>query len=120
LPLSRDVAILHFLATWSAARTAPYEMKLVALRRPYVGFNPQIYAHHQQIEADINPLADFISKGRPQGPWVHSVIRPLTYYPEEPIPDDGTILHALERLLPFIAAKEDLSWVTVHIPGVIR
>src|SRR5205807_1095004 len=24
-------------------------------------------------------------------------------YPEEPVPDDGTILHALERLLPFVA-----------------
>ena len=78
LPLPRDVAILQFLATWSAARTAPYQRKNVALRRPCVGFNPQIYAHHQQIEADINPLADFIRKGRPQGPWVHPVIRPLT------------------------------------------
>jgi lipopolysaccharide biosynthesis protein len=41
-------------------------------------------------------------------------------YPEEPIPDDGTILHALERLIPFSAGKVGLTWSTVHIPGVTR
>jgi glycosyltransferase involved in cell wall biosynthesis len=41
-------------------------------------------------------------------------------YPEEPIPDDGTILHALERLIPFSVGKVGLTWSTVHIPGVTR
>ena len=41
-------------------------------------------------------------------------------YPEEPIPNDGTILHALERLLPFLATREGLDWAAVHIPGVNR
>jgi lipopolysaccharide biosynthesis protein len=39
-------------------------------------------------------------------------------YPEEPIPNDGTILHVLERLLPFAATKENFTWVTTHISGV--
>ena len=41
-------------------------------------------------------------------------------YPEEPVPYDGTILHALERLLPFAASKEGFTYATLHIPGVHR
>lgn len=41
-------------------------------------------------------------------------------YPEEPLPEDGTILHALERLLPFSAATMGLSFATTHVPGVNR
>jgi glycosyltransferase involved in cell wall biosynthesis len=83
-PLSRDVAILRFLATWSAARTAPFQIEHLDLRRPCVGFNQQIYTHHhpEVLEADINPFADFIRKGRPEGPWSHSVIRPDPLSPD--------------------------------------
>ncbi len=41
-------------------------------------------------------------------------------YPEEPVPIDGTMLHALERLLPVIAAHEGFSIETTHVPGVTR
>jgi glycosyltransferase involved in cell wall biosynthesis len=39
-------------------------------------------------------------------------------YPEEPIDNDGTILHALERLIPFAAHKQGFTWATTRIPGV--
>jgi len=41
-------------------------------------------------------------------------------YPEEPIGTDGTILHALERLLPFAAQAQGYTYATVHIPGIAR
>jgi hypothetical protein len=75
---TREAAISRFLATWSSARTAPSQLKHLDLRRPCAGFNPQIYAnHHPEIlKTDVNPLADFIRKRRPKGPWLHDVIRP--------------------------------------------
>jgi lipopolysaccharide biosynthesis protein len=39
-------------------------------------------------------------------------------YPAEPVPIDGTILHALERLLPFAAEHQGYRHATTHIPGV--
>jgi glycosyltransferase involved in cell wall biosynthesis len=41
-------------------------------------------------------------------------------YPEEPVPIDGTMLHALERLLPVIATHSGFGWATTHVPGVTR
>ena len=41
-------------------------------------------------------------------------------YPPEPLPYDGTILHALERLLPFAAAKAGFRYATTFIPGSTR
>jgi hypothetical protein len=76
--MTREAAISRFLAYWSAARTAPQQVDHLDLRRPCAGFNPQIYADHhpELIRAEINPFADFIRKGCPDGPWLHSVIRP--------------------------------------------
>jgi glycosyltransferase involved in cell wall biosynthesis len=41
-------------------------------------------------------------------------------YPPEPIDSDGTLLHALERLLPFSAARAGYRYATSHVPGVTR
>jgi len=41
-------------------------------------------------------------------------------YPPEPLPYDGTILHALERLLPFAAAKAGFRYATTFVPGSTR
>ena len=60
--------------------------------------------------------------------WARSAaLRPLLelkldwdQYPEEPVPIDGTILHALERLLPFVARHAGYRFATTHVPGVSR
>lgn len=41
-------------------------------------------------------------------------------YPEEPAGIDSTILHALERLLPFVAQKAGYKTVLTHVKGVSR
>jgi lipopolysaccharide biosynthesis protein len=39
-------------------------------------------------------------------------------YPAEPVPIDGTIMHALERLLPFVVQHRGYRYATTHVPGV--
>ncbi|MBS0193643.1 MAG: hypothetical protein JSR34_05295 [Proteobacteria bacterium] len=41
-------------------------------------------------------------------------------YPSEPLPYDGSLLHALERLLPFVAAARGLRCALTNVPGVTR
>jgi glycosyltransferase involved in cell wall biosynthesis len=41
-------------------------------------------------------------------------------YPLEPVQEDGTILHAIERLLPFAARQAGYRYATTHVPGVTR
>ncbi|HDH04760.1 MAG TPA: glycosyltransferase [Nitrospirae bacterium] len=41
-------------------------------------------------------------------------------YPEEPLPYDGTVLHALERLLPFVSKKMGYQVAMTHVPGMTR
>ncbi|MBB3934589.1 rhamnan synthesis F family protein [Aureimonas phyllosphaerae] len=41
-------------------------------------------------------------------------------YPSEPLPKDGTLLHALERLLPFAAEKAGYTIATTLVPGSVR
>ncbi|SDP58441.1 rhamnan synthesis F family protein [Desulforhopalus singaporensis] len=41
-------------------------------------------------------------------------------YPREPLPYDGTMLHALERILPFVVKQTGYRSVVTHVPGVTR
>jgi glycosyltransferase involved in cell wall biosynthesis len=41
-------------------------------------------------------------------------------YPSEPLPCDGSVLHAIERLLPCVAEKTGFRCVVTHVPGVTR
>lgn len=77
------------------------------------------------IRAPLPPFFDF-----PIGSmfWARTeVLRPLLAlglgwgdYPVEPVPRDGTILHAIERLLPFAARHAGYRYATTHVPGVTR
>ncbi|MDH4316863.1 MAG: glycosyltransferase [Desulfobulbaceae bacterium] len=41
-------------------------------------------------------------------------------YPEEPLPYDGTILHAIERLIPSVAKSTGYKEALTNVPGVTR
>jgi len=41
-------------------------------------------------------------------------------YPEEPLSLDGTMLHALERILPIVAMKEGFETATTYVRGCLR
>jgi glycosyltransferase involved in cell wall biosynthesis len=41
-------------------------------------------------------------------------------YPVEPLPYDGTILHAIERLIPFAAHEAGYRYACTHVPGMTR
>jgi glycosyltransferase involved in cell wall biosynthesis len=47
-------------------------------RRPVAGFNPYTYAREYKGFGALgrrDPLADYLREGRPEGPWLHPVIR---------------------------------------------
>ena len=39
-------------------------------------------------------------------------------YPKEPLRYDGTMLHAIERLLPLVAQHAGFGFATTYVPGV--
>lgn len=41
-------------------------------------------------------------------------------YPEEPLPYDGSVLHAIERLIPVIVAHQGFKQAVTYVPGVTR
>ena len=45
---------------------------------------------------------------------------PWDEFPSEPLPVDGTILHALERLMPLIAEEAGYEYATTYFPGIGR
>jgi hypothetical protein len=55
-----------YIMTWSSG---------LARKKPFPGFHPGIYAERNRI-IQRNPLADYIEKGNPAGPWIHEVINP--------------------------------------------
>jgi lipopolysaccharide biosynthesis protein len=41
-------------------------------------------------------------------------------YPPEPLNADGTVLHALERLLPLVAEDAGYHYATTYLPRFVR
>jgi len=71
------------------------------------------------------PLADFFDFPLGTMFWCRpSVLLPLRElgldwndYPSEPVPYDGTVLHAIERLMPFVARKAGFDTAGLRAPG---
>jgi lipopolysaccharide biosynthesis protein len=80
-------------------------------------------AHRMGIKEPLPAFFDF-----PVGTmfWARTeALRPLfdlrlewDDYPEEPLAFDGTLLHALERVLPFVARHVGCTFATTNVPGV--
>jgi glycosyltransferase involved in cell wall biosynthesis len=47
----------------------------ILTNKPFPGFHPGIYAERNKI-LDRDPLADYIIKGKPSGPWMQEIITP--------------------------------------------
>ena len=41
-------------------------------------------------------------------------------YPEEPVPYDGSLLHAIERILPFVVESAGFRNAVTYVAGVTR
>ncbi|SDI37456.1 rhamnan synthesis F family protein [Pseudomonas panipatensis] len=68
----------------------------IGCRKPFPGFHPGVYLERNGLlGGGIDPLADFIRAGQPQGPWLLPVITPETSI--EPI-------HATQRIALHIHA----------------
>lgn len=84
---SRRETILRYLAV-ANARTERPELQDWEIRRPSPGFNPHVYslAHARRLPEGANPFADFVRRGKPQGPWQALVLRPDDPAPAEQSP----------------------------------
>jgi glycosyltransferase involved in cell wall biosynthesis len=94
--LDRADAINHFLTQWTAVGTSLHAVKNPRFRRPAPGFHPQIYAHENAgafNSALVNPLADFIRRGKLDGPWCHTVIVPSDAAPAVSDATSSAALH---------------------------
>lgn len=82
-------------------------------------------ARRMDIATPLPPFFDF-----PAGSmfWARpAALKPLfdlelqwADYPPEPVDIDGTILHAIERLLPLIARRAGFSYAATYVPGICR
>jgi len=73
----RRETILRYLAIAGVRRVDQPEVQDWKIRRPAPGFNPTVYAiEHPEIAERVNPLADFLRKGKPRGPWQAPLILP--------------------------------------------
>ncbi len=72
----RKNTVIRYLAMATARGWDAPEASDIRLRRPKPGFNPRIYAsaHPTILQEGIDPLADFIRCGKPEGPWQLEVI----------------------------------------------
>lgn len=75
---TRENTIHRYLALWSARGWTQLIKHDPYLRRPCPGFNPRIYAaaYRDRLKGSVDPLADFVRRGEPSGPWMTTVLRP--------------------------------------------
>ena len=41
-------------------------------------------------------------------------------YPKEPLPNDGTVLHSIERLIPFVNESQGFEHSVTNLPSITR
>jgi len=76
----------YYLTSWK---------KNIYLRKPFPGFHPGIYREIRGLaQGGIDPLADYLRAGRPEGPWRLPVIIPGTPSPPKVIQRIALHLHA--------------------------
>jgi glycosyltransferase involved in cell wall biosynthesis len=96
-PVTRDQAILDYLIRWTTVGVSRLPATNRLFRRPCAGFHPQIYAHERAALYDAtttNPLADFIRRGKPDGPWNTELITLAPAGETAPAADLRVGLHA--------------------------
>jgi len=64
LEQSKEEVIRSYVRAWACG---------IDQRKPFPGFHPGIYKERHGLFG-VDPLADFIRKGRPEGPWMAPVI----------------------------------------------
>jgi glycosyltransferase involved in cell wall biosynthesis len=64
--VSDRLGVKAYMALWSTG---------LDHRKPFAGFHPGIYAERNGV-SQRDPLAEYIRKGKPVGPWVQEVISP--------------------------------------------
>ncbi|MFC4165745.1 rhamnan synthesis F family protein [Teichococcus aestuarii] len=65
-------------ALWSGIREAS---PTPLLRRPFAGFQPQVYARAHGLDgpqAEAEPVTHWLEQGRPAGPWLREVFSPAS------------------------------------------
>jgi glycosyltransferase involved in cell wall biosynthesis len=75
---SRPKTIARYLAIAGGRRTDEPKVQDLGLRRPSPGFNRRVYAaaFNATLGGGVDPLADFVRRGKPRGPWQAQVLRP--------------------------------------------
>ena len=74
----RHTIVRHLAMTASRGRFDP-ALEDTELRRPSPGFNPRVWAAAYSPTPDRreNPLAEFVRRGHPPGPWQSEVLSPF-------------------------------------------
>ncbi|WP_250507451.1 rhamnan synthesis F family protein [Caballeronia sp. GAFFF3] len=89
---------------WPFAETLAQKMGVLSLPRTLLSF--PVGTMFWARPAAMKPLFDIGLK------W--------TDYPREPLPIDGSMLHAIERLMPSVVIHEGYHYASTYIPGLSR
>src|SRR5271169_4519786 len=75
---SREDTIIRYVTLKAECNGDTVSTSYHHYRRPAPGFHPRIYAaaHASKLVGGVNPLADFVRRGKPRGPWQAAVVGP--------------------------------------------
>jgi glycosyltransferase involved in cell wall biosynthesis len=93
----RQDTIVHYVTLGAECNGNTVSASYHRHRRPAPGFHPRIYAaaHSEKLTGGVNPLADFVRRGKPPGPWQAPVVGPGRPPDQVELPRTlRTVLHA--------------------------